>query len=156
MRRKDREITSFEEKIEIVKKCKVCHVAMICDGAPYVLPMNFGWAVEDEKLVLYLHSMLVGQKLDALAKDPRVCFEMETEGRLVEAELPCKYSYLFASVVGNGRVEFVEEVEAKKRALNLLMEQQAGKTFEFTDRMTMAVKIWRIEAETLTGKRRAT
>lgn len=154
MRRKDREVTDFEQILQIVKKCEVCHVAMICEGAPYVVPMNFGWAVENGRLVLYLHSMLLGQKLDALQKDPRVCFEMETDGKLIAGDIPCQYSYLFSSVIGSGKVEFVEDVQAKKRALDLLMHHHTGEHFEFTERMTMAVKVWRIEAQTLTGKRR--
>lgn len=156
MRRKDREITDFNEMLEIIKRCKVCRLAMIWEGKPYLLPMNFGWAVEDEKFVLYLHTHLQGTKNQAMLANPDVTFEVDTDGALVEAVdgNPCKYGYLFASVIGSGKARLLEDLEQKKYALNLLMEHQTGKTFEFNDAMAKCVAVWRIEADTLTGKHR--
>ena len=79
MRRKDREITGRENIEPILKACKTCRVAMIADGAPYVVPLNFGYTWDESGLTLYFHSGLKGKKIDALRADPRVCFEMDTE-----------------------------------------------------------------------------
>ena len=43
MRRKDREITDFQELIAVMKKCDVCRIALNdSSGYPYILPLNFG------------------------------------------------------------------------------------------------------------------
>jgi len=53
MRRKDREVTDLSE---IMKNCDVCRLALNDDGFPYILPLNFGMAVNGEKITLYFHS----------------------------------------------------------------------------------------------------
>ena len=42
MRRSDREITDLGEILSIINDCKVIHLAMVDDGEPYLLPLNFG------------------------------------------------------------------------------------------------------------------
>ena len=42
MRRSNREITDLNEIISIINDCKVIHLAMLDDGEPYLLPLNFG------------------------------------------------------------------------------------------------------------------
>ena len=46
MRRSDREITDLGEILSIINDCKVIHLAMVDDGEPYLLPLNFGYACE--------------------------------------------------------------------------------------------------------------
>ena len=53
MRRSDREITDFEKMIDIVRDCDVCRLAINTDGAPYIIPLNFGMSVENGVLALY-------------------------------------------------------------------------------------------------------
>ena len=77
MRRKDREITDFNEIIEIIKKCDVCRIAMNDGDFPYMVPLNFGLDIQDGQAYLYFHAALEGKKLDLLKKDNRVTFEMD-------------------------------------------------------------------------------
>ena len=53
MRRKNREVTNLSEIIEIMKNCDVCRLALNDDGFPYILPLNFGMAVNGDKITLY-------------------------------------------------------------------------------------------------------
>lgn len=55
MRRKDREITSKEEMLDVIRRSDVCRLALNDDGYPYILPLNFGMKEEDGKVVLYFH-----------------------------------------------------------------------------------------------------
>lgn len=59
MRRKDREIKEFDEIIDVLSRCKVLHLALISDGKPYAVPVNFGYAVSEsdgrKKLAIYFH-----------------------------------------------------------------------------------------------------
>ena len=55
MRRKDREITDFNEIIEIIKKCDVCRIALNDEDFPYIVPLNFGLDVQGEQVFFYFH-----------------------------------------------------------------------------------------------------
>ena len=60
MRRKDREITDFNEILAIMEKCDVCRIALNDDGFPYVVPLNFGMDVRDGQVYLYFHCAMEG------------------------------------------------------------------------------------------------
>ena len=78
MRRKDREITDFDEIVEIIKKCDACRLAFNDGDYPYIVPLNFGLNVVDGKQVeLYFHCATKGTKLDLIRKDNRATFEMD-------------------------------------------------------------------------------
>ena len=47
MRRKDREITDFDEMMKIVAKCDTCRLAIFDETFPYIVPLNFGTNVEN-------------------------------------------------------------------------------------------------------------
>ena len=49
MRRKDREIKEFDDIIDVLSRCKVLHLALISDGIPYAVPVNFGFAVTESE-----------------------------------------------------------------------------------------------------------
>lgn len=92
MRRKDREITNFNDMIEIIKKCESCVIAMNDDGYPYVVPLNFGLDIEeDNQVYLYFHCAMEGKKLDLIKKDNRVTFEMDCEHQFIlyEERMSC-------------------------------------------------------------------
>jgi len=66
MRRKDREVTNLDEIRDIIEKCKVCHLAMVDNGMPYVIPLNFGYIIADNLLTLFFHSAKEGRKINIL------------------------------------------------------------------------------------------
>ena len=75
MRRKDREITDFDEMMKIIAKCDTCRLALFDDEFPYIVPLNFATDVEEGQLYLYFHSAKVGTKLDLIRKNNKVTFE---------------------------------------------------------------------------------
>ena len=66
MRRKDREITDFNEIVKIMEKCDVCRLALNDDDYPYILPVNFGMKVDNGKVILYFHGANQGRKYEIL------------------------------------------------------------------------------------------
>ena len=101
MRRKDREITDIETIRSILDKAKVLHLAMIDGDRPYVVPLHYGYTLQEGRLTLYLHSAKEGRKLDVLRKNDRVAFVLETDVSLISGgELACKYGSAYASVMG--------------------------------------------------------
>lgn len=152
MRRKDREVTEIKQLLEIIDCCKVCRIAMQDNDGLYIVPLNFGYEYKDKALTLYFHSAKEGRKISAIAENSSVCFEMDCEHRLIEADEACEYAYSFKSIIGNGSAKIVDEAEEKKKALSLLMIHQTGKDFAFNDKMAESVAVFKVTATSFTGK----
>lgn len=154
MRRKDREVTDLEEIKRIMDTCKVCHVAMMDKEGPYVVPLSYGYQVEENVLTLYFHSAKEGKKIELLRKNGRVCFEMCSEGQLFYGKVPCATGQCFSSVIGYGQASVIEEAEEKCRGLTILYAHQTGKTVRFTPQQADSVCVYKIVSSDFTGKRR--
>lgn len=153
MRRKDREVTDPAEIRDILDRAKVVHVAMLDGDTPYVLPMNYGYVLENGQLKLYLHSALQGRKLEVLRRNGHVGFCMECDLMPVAGETACKYGMAFSSVVGSGTAAPVTDMEEKKAGLAALMRTQTGREFSFDDRMTEHVAVICITATEFSAKK---
>lgn len=152
MRRKDREVTSITEKIEIINNCKVIRLAMKDKKGLYIVPLNFGYSYIDDKLTLYFHCAKEGRKLNAIKENSEVAFEMDCEHRLIESDIACSYGFSFKSIIGNGYASTVENIEEKKNALALLMKHQTGKDFIFDDKQANAVTVFKVDVNDFSAK----
>ena len=157
MRRKDREITDVQDILGIVKKCTTCHIAMVDNSMPYVVPMSYGFSYENDKLTLYFHSAKEGRKIDILRKNPNVSFSICVEKQIViDDKQPCRSGRFYESVIGFGHVEFIEDIAGKCEALTYLMQRQTnGKHFEFNEHAANSVCVFKILVDEFTGKRKA-
>ena len=153
MRRSDREVTDPGELEDIIRRAAVCHLAMVDGDTPYVVPLNFGYAFEEGVLTLYFHSARAGRKLDILRRNAQVCFEMAIEGGLLSNGDPCETGFAYASVIGTGLAELLEDPAAQCRALSLLMKQQTGRELVFTPAQAAAVCTFCVRAVEICGKR---
>ena len=148
---KNRELTFKPELEEIIQKCEVCNVAMIdIDGNPYVVPMNFGYH-ED---VIYLHSKKSGKKIDILKKNPRVCVSFSTSHQLhwVNEEVACSWSMKYKSVLAFGKVEFIDDMQEKRDALNHIMANYSDRKFSYNDPSVEDVQPWKVVVERMDGR----
>ena len=76
---------------------------------------------------------------------------------LFRSERACDYSFAFSSVIGNGKVEFIEDEALKLEALKLLMKRQTGKeNFEFSPREVHGVCVFTIVSDDFSAKRKTT
>lgn len=155
MRRKDREVTDITEIKNILDKCKTCHLSMVDDGRPYVIPLSYAYKIEGEILLLYFHSAKEGRKIEILKNNNEVCFEMCFEGELIyDAKTPCNSGYYFSSVHGFGNVEFLSDADEKCSSLALLMKHQANVSHKFTHSQANSVCIFKVETKDFTAKRK--
>ena len=155
MRRKDRQITEIEAIRAILDKAKVLHLAMIDGARPYVVPMNYGYALADGRLTLYLHGAKEGRKLDVLQQNDRVAFVLETNVSQVSGgDIPCKYGEAYASVMGEGTAVLLDDPVQKIEALQILMKTQTGREFAFTPAMAESVAVIRVNVDSFTAKAR--
>lgn len=152
--RRELEITDMNEILGILDKCLIVHIGMIDGDEPYVVPMNYGYTMEDGQLTLYLHGATQGRKLDVMRANPKVFFEMNCEVTPFEGKLACQYGTSYSCLMGSGTAEVLEDVEAKKKGLSLFMKTQTGKYFEFTDGMISTVSVMKIHVSEYTAKRR--
>ena len=154
MTKREFRITDENQIRHILDTAKVLHLGLAVNNEPYVVPMNYGYAMEDGKLVLYLHSAVRGKKLDMMRENPRVFFELDCDLSPFEGEKPCQYGLVYSSVMGRGTASIVEDTAEKIKAMALLMKTQTQKDFEFNDRLVSIVAVIRIDVEEYTAKHR--
>ena len=154
MTKREFQITDEAKIREILDTAKVLHLGLAVDNEPYVVPMNYGYCLEEGRLTLYLHSAVRGKKLDMVQANPRVFFELDCDRMPFEGKVPCQYGLVYSSVMGRGTACIVEDVEEKKQAMTLLMKTQTGKDFEFNDRLVSIVSVIRIDVTEYTAKHR--
>lgn len=152
--KRERQVTDPDQIRHILDTGKVLHLGLAVDHEPYVVPMNYGYTLEDGKLVLYLHSALQGKKLDMIRENPRVFFAIDCDRMPFEGRVPCQYGLVYSSVMGRGTARIVEDVEQKKQAMRVLMKTQTGKDFSFEDRLVSIVAVIRIDVAEYTAKHR--
>ena len=138
----------------ILEDAKVLHLGLCADNVPYVLPMNYGYTLEEGKLVLYLHSAVAGRKLEILRANPQVSFALETGLIPFEGKVPCQYGLSYNSVMGRGTARIIEDVAEKMEAMSILMKTQTGKDFAFNERLVSIVAVIRIDVSEYTAKHR--
>lgn len=155
MRRSDREVTDVNEIYEIMEKSEIVEIALNDeDGYPYVIPMNFGFAVKNGVPVIYLHGAKDGKKLDLIRRDNRCAFTMSTSHELILGSVACAATWKYESVCGKGRIAFIDGEEGI-RALNEIMRKYDPEhEHVFDERHLKAVTCMKVEIESLTGKRR--
>jgi nitroimidazol reductase NimA-like FMN-containing flavoprotein (pyridoxamine 5'-phosphate oxidase superfamily) len=150
MRRAEREIADRTEIDTVIRGCRVCRLAFAAHGEPYIVPLSFGY----DGVAFYFHTAPAGKKIDCIETDPRVCFELERDVRLGgEDNDPCSWTFSYESVIGYGTLVELAGTEERVFGLNRIMEHYTGREWEFGPEMLEGTRIWRLEIESMTGKR---
>jgi nitroimidazol reductase NimA-like FMN-containing flavoprotein (pyridoxamine 5'-phosphate oxidase superfamily) len=121
-------------------------------GEPYITPLNY--FVRENKI--YLHSKLTGRKLDNLAENPHVCFEVsETAKNVVSYDAPCACATRYTSVLVFGSARVLTDNAEKTVLLNRLVERFAGgKPFQpVEERHATGCAVIEIAIESISGKK---
>ncbi|MFI3142491.1 MAG: pyridoxamine 5'-phosphate oxidase family protein [Clostridia bacterium] len=126
MRRSDREVTGAIKIDEIINSCYCCRLGFVEDGVAYIVPLNFGFEIEDGKRVFYFHGALNGRKNDLMKQNPKVGFELDTKHRLIKDDLAENYTSKYQSVIGTGTIEIIENFEGKANGLAKIMKKYSG------------------------------
>lgn len=156
MRRKDREISDIGEILNILDKCTVMRLGMSDNGAPYIVPLNFGCILEDGRLFFCFHSAPEGRKADILRADPNVFFEADRLIGITGGDMPCQWSCDYESVTGSGVVTFLTEGAERKKALDAIMAKYGFEGVPHYDGAAFAhTLVYRLEVKQIVGKRHA-
>lgn len=154
MKRRDLEVTDIQEIKYILDNSKYLHLGLVDDGMPYVVPMNYGYCFEEDKLIFYIHGGMEGRKLDVIRKNSKCCVEMECDAEMFEGRVACQYGYIYSSLMGFGNVRIIEEPKEKMKALTIMMKTLTGKDFEFNERLVSIVNVMKVECDYYTAKKR--
>jgi len=150
MRRRELEVTDRARTEAILQKALVVRVGLCAGGAPYIVPMTFGY----DGRALYMHCAVEGRKLDMIRENPRVCFEVDIDHEVIPYEDKCAWSMKYRSVMGTGTAVIVEDIEEKKRGLAVIMAHYTDRKFDYGDTLASRVAVIRIDVESMTGKSR--
>ncbi|NSW45201.1 MAG: pyridoxamine 5'-phosphate oxidase family protein [Bacteroidales bacterium] len=146
-----KDIIRHDEMVDIIKRCKICHVGFVDGDKPYVLGFNFGF--DGNKI--YLHCAKEGYKLDILAKNNHVCVYFDTDHEFFarHEEVACSYRMRYKSVMVMGKASIVNNLQQKENALKVFMKQYSDREFQFSKPALENVNIIVIEIEKMTGRK---
>ncbi|MBE0649749.1 MAG: pyridoxamine 5'-phosphate oxidase family protein [Bacteroidales bacterium] len=122
MRRKDKEITDKKIIEEILSKSEICRIAMVDNGQPYLIPVNYGYSDN----AIYIHSASKGRKIEVLKQNNRVCFEMDYGHEVLKDALACNWTAKYRSLIGFGTVDILTDEEEKLFGLDQIMAHYGG------------------------------
>ena len=120
-------------------------------GQPYITPVNY--VCHEGKI--YFHCANTGRKLDNIAGNPPVCFEVTRDVRTtVSNGRPCDCSTRYSCVLVFGRARLVAAESGKAELLNRLVAHLAdGKPFQpVTEEQAATCAVVEIEVEEISGK----
>ena len=121
MRRADREVTDPKQLEEILRECTAVHIGAQDGAGLFVVPMNYGYTLEGDRLTLYVHSAQEGRKVAAFRVGGTVAFEMDGRHALRTADTACGHSYSYQSIMGSGTIRELTEAGAKRAALGRML-----------------------------------
>lgn len=153
MRRKEREVTDAAKINGIIRSCDCCRLGFVDGDEAYIVPVNFAMTEENGKRVFYIHGAKEGRKAGLIREKGRCSFEMDTKHAIMTGETACDYSFYYQSVMGKGSIAFVDCLEKKAAALNLIMGQYSDKSdWGFPEAMLERTGVIRLEVEELSCK----
>lgn len=128
MRRADREITDNNAVEEFISKEKIIRIGFCDNGEVYIVPVNYGYSVDNGEYTFYFHGAAAGRKYELAKSEPSAGFEIDGNYELLGADTACGHSARYMSVIGNGILSLIEDNDEKKAALESIMKQTAGRT----------------------------
>jgi len=150
MRRYDHKMSAGETEA-FLGEAEVLRLGMTDEDGPYVVPVNFGYAGGR----LYVHGPGEGRRMEAIARDSRVCFEAD-ECAIIRADKPCGFTARFRSVIGYGTARVLVTVAEKRAGLDAIMRQYDSTGDGIPDATLGRTTVIEIVIESMEGKQHRT
>lgn len=145
MRRAEKQRSDEEFFNQVFNSADVLYLAMLNEGLPYCIPLNF----VRKGNVIYLHCAPEGLKLECIRKNGHVAFSLAVD---IEIDRPKSTTY-YKSVCGNGSAHIVDNRDEKRAALGMLAERYNARCKQpAPDVDVTRTAIVRIDIADLTGK----
>ncbi|WP_229686012.1 pyridoxamine 5'-phosphate oxidase family protein [Longimycelium tulufanense] len=131
-RGKDRAATDRSALHDVLDAGLICHLGVIVDGTPRVLPTGYGRDGD----VLYLHGSTGARSLRTAAGGAEVCVTVTVLDGLVYARSVFHHSMNYRSAVIHGRAVPVTDAEEKLHGLRVIIENLAPGSWDHARRPT--------------------
>jgi nitroimidazol reductase NimA-like FMN-containing flavoprotein (pyridoxamine 5'-phosphate oxidase superfamily) len=134
-------------------------LALPSEGAPHLNSNLFVYVEQDH--AIYMHTARTGRTPETLVDPVPATFSAGIVGRLLPADEALEFSVEYASVVAFGRAVKLTDPEAKRTALQRLLDRYAphlrpGDDYRpITDDELDRTAVYRIDIEEWTGKEKA-
>lgn len=149
MRRNDKKM-GMEETKNFLRDAPVGRLAMSKDDEPYLIPINFVYFNGK----IFFHCAREGQKISYLSTNSFICFEVDEFLGVSKGGTPCTSTVKYRSVIAFGKASFVDDVDAKKKVLTLLVNKYVGAyTGSFDEETFERTLLVAITVERMTGKK---
>ena len=150
MRRKDKEITDRKIIDDILNKNQICRVGFSMNNKPYIVPMNYGYFANK----IFLHSAKTGKKIEILKNNNNVCFEITDTIEIIKSDIACDFGTRYRSIIGNGTIRILEDVNEIKNAIHYIMYQHTHITnWEISKENLEKIYLLEIEIKDISGKK---
>ena len=152
MRRKEKQIPSKDEIIEILKKTKYITIAMCENNNPYLITLTHGY--DPKQNVIYFHCAKKGKKIEILRKNNLVWGQALIDNGYIHG----KCDHLYTTAHFSGKVTFINDRAEKKHALETMIQHQEPVPEQviqqqITEKSVKNVHIGRIDISYLSGKK---
>lgn len=150
MRRPERRIRGRSRLLELLESKEHMTIAMSKDNIPYLVTVNHYF--DKKETCIYFHCASKGKKMDYMRTNPVVWGQVMDDLGPVEGRCDQEYR----TVMFRGKVRFVESMQEKKRALELMIDRLSYSPAKVRNSLTGArldrVAICRIDLLEMTGK----
>jgi nitroimidazol reductase NimA-like FMN-containing flavoprotein (pyridoxamine 5'-phosphate oxidase superfamily) len=150
MRRKDRLVENRAEIDAMIAGSEIVRLALSQSDEPYLVPLSFGYDGD----AIYVHTARKGKKVEYFEANGRVCFEFERDVRFVRGNGDaCEATFSYETVIGYGTIREIVAPDDKDYALRQITCHYMAAPPDFPDNGVSKVRVWRIDIESMTGKR---
>lgn len=126
-RRKVRAVADRSALYAVLDEALVCHLGVVRDGSPLVLPTGFG----RDGNTLYLHGSTGASSLRIAATGLDVCVTVTLMDGIVYARSVNHHSMNYRSAVVLGKAKQVDEPDVKLHALKVITDHLAPGSWEY-------------------------
>lgn len=148
MRKAQREITDQKDLLDVLQRCQTIRLGLNDTEYPYVVPLSFGWDLQNGQIVLYFHCAQEGLKCQLMAQNSKVC---------IEADIFHGYqgpTTKYESVIGFGTVVLLCEEQERIHGLQRLLQHCGMADYPLQQCSDLAhTAVYKINLHSITGKR---
>ena len=152
IRRKEKAIENTEEMQQILMKSRYVTISMCSENEPYLVTLSHGYDAKDN--CIFFHCAQEGKKIDILKENNIVWGQALVDHGYEDG----KCDHLFETTQFRGRVTFLTDLDEKKHALTVMVNQlepnpQMVIEEQFKEDSIQRVNIGRIDIDYMSGKR---
>ena len=148
MRRKEKAI-SPEESLEVLRTAEYGVLSTVsADQTPYATPMSFVLLND----AIYFHCAKEGHRLENIAGNRNVCFNVVDSVKL----MPANFNTQYRSVTVSGTIRIVEEPQEKKQGICAIVDKlspdhkEAG--LAYIDKAFNNMHVLKLQVSKISGK----